>query len=188
MTPPRPRRTDPGRRDRLIDVALDVIAERGVAGTTHRSVAAAADVPLGSMTYHFTSRDELLYLAFERMAHAMHDRFDAALAAVPAGADPREGVVTIICDEKLGYARDMLLTTELYALAMRKSEFRTLTQSWMDASRASLARYFPAHVVPMIDALIEGLILHGHLGTEPFDVDRVREAVHRVAAGPSGMA
>lgn len=183
MTPARPRRTDPGRRDRLIDVTLDVIAENGVAGTTHRSVAAAADVPLGSMTYHFSSRDELLHLAFERMARAMHGRFDAVLATLPPGSDPREGVVTIICDEKLGYARDMLLTAELYALAMRKPQFRTLTQSWMDASRASLARHFPPHVVPMIDALIEGLILHGHLGTEPFDVDRVREAVHRVA-GP----
>ena len=49
----RARRVDPNRRQRIIDACLDVIAERGVAGTSHRIVAEAADVPLGSMTYHF---------------------------------------------------------------------------------------------------------------------------------------
>ena len=57
---PRRRRHDPQRRDRIIDASLEVIAEHGVAGTSHRRVAAAADVPLGSMTYHFEGMDELL--------------------------------------------------------------------------------------------------------------------------------
>lgn len=35
-------RYDPGRRERIIDACLDVIAEHGVAGTSHRRVAAAA--------------------------------------------------------------------------------------------------------------------------------------------------
>ena len=56
----RRRRHDPQRRDRIIDACLEVLAEHGVAGTSHRRVAAAAGVPLGSMTYHFTGMDELL--------------------------------------------------------------------------------------------------------------------------------
>ncbi|MDF2847508.1 MAG: TetR family transcriptional regulator, partial [Oerskovia sp.] len=40
------RRVDPDRKDRIVDAALDVIAEHGVGGATHRVVAAAADVPL----------------------------------------------------------------------------------------------------------------------------------------------
>lgn len=60
LTPVSKRRLDPDRRSRIIDAALDVIAEKGVAGTTHRRVAAMADVPLGSMTYRFHSMDELL--------------------------------------------------------------------------------------------------------------------------------
>ena len=42
--PARPRRHDPERRQRIIQACLDVIAERGVAGVSHRLVAAAADV------------------------------------------------------------------------------------------------------------------------------------------------
>ena len=45
----RPRRTDPGRRERILDAVLDLIARDGSAGATYRSVAEAADVPMGSM-------------------------------------------------------------------------------------------------------------------------------------------
>lgn len=48
----RQRRSEPGRRDRLLQVALEVIVARGVAGATYRLIAEAADVPLGSMTPH----------------------------------------------------------------------------------------------------------------------------------------
>ena len=65
---PATRRSDPSRRDRIIDACLDVIAREGVAGTSHRRVAAEADVPLGSMTYYFTGMDELLTEAFTRFA------------------------------------------------------------------------------------------------------------------------
>jgi TetR/AcrR family transcriptional regulator, regulator of biofilm formation and stress response len=182
----RSRRSDPGRRDRIIDIAIDVIAERGVAGTTHRLVAAAADVPLGSMTYHFDSLDELFRLAFERHAAAAFARFDAVLTSVPAGGDPREAVVHIICDESLGYQRDLVVAIELYGLAARRAEFRVITQNWMAASRGALERYFAPEQAPAIDALIEGLVLHATLATEPFDEERVRAAVHRLASRRSG--
>ncbi|QFU90500.1 TetR/AcrR family transcriptional regulator [Amycolatopsis sp. YIM 10] len=180
--PARRRRFDPERRERIIEAAIDVIAERGVAGTSHRTVADAADVPLGSLTYHFESLDELLRLAFTRLAERMHGRFDAALAAIPEDGDGREGVVRIICDESLGFDRDLLLMVELYVLAIRKPAFRELIQDWMNASRRSLARHFPEDAAPEIDALIEGMVLHSHLSTEPFDADRVRRAVHRITA------
>ena len=48
-----------------------MIAEHGVAGTTHRLIAAAADVPLGSLTYHFSSLEDLRAQAFQRHAEPM---------------------------------------------------------------------------------------------------------------------
>lgn len=58
-----PRRYDPDRRQRIIDAAIRVVAGRGIAGLSHRAVAAEADVPLGSTTYHFASLDDLLIAA-----------------------------------------------------------------------------------------------------------------------------
>ncbi|MDR6974369.1 DNA-binding transcriptional regulator YbjK [Streptomyces sp. 3330] len=39
--------TDPQRRERILAATLDLIAERGVAGVSHRKIAARAGVPLG---------------------------------------------------------------------------------------------------------------------------------------------
>ena len=75
---PQPRPADArSRRDLLIDTALDVIAEHGVAGTTHRRVAAAAGVPLGSTTYYFADLADLLGVAFGRFADQISERFEA---------------------------------------------------------------------------------------------------------------
>jgi len=67
-TRPRPRcRPAPvPRREAILDAALAVIAERGTEEVTHRSVAAEARVPLGSTTYYFASREELVREAFRR--------------------------------------------------------------------------------------------------------------------------
>ncbi|MFT4463877.1 MAG: TetR/AcrR family transcriptional regulator [Sodalis sp. (in: enterobacteria)] len=62
MSSKKSRRTDPDRRARIIDATLDMIAQHGVASITHRKIAAAADVPLGSMTYHFAGMQDLLKL------------------------------------------------------------------------------------------------------------------------------
>ncbi|GHH75247.1 TetR/AcrR family transcriptional regulator [Promicromonospora soli] len=176
----RPRRTDPGRRERILDAVLDLIARDGSAGATYRSVAEAADVPMGSMTYHFPTRDDMLLAAFGRLAEQMQERFDQIMAEPLEGEDPRERVVQLIATHGAGYGRDMVLSAELYALAVRDERYRVLIQSWMERSRASLRRHFSADAAPVIDALHEGLVLHSHISTEPFDVDRVRSAVYRL--------
>ena len=53
-----------GRRREILVAALNVIAAGGADAVTHRRVAAEADVPLGSLTYYFDSREELIREAF----------------------------------------------------------------------------------------------------------------------------
>lgn len=176
------RRPDPGRRDRIIGACLDVIAEVGVDGTSHRKVAAAAGVPLGSMTYHFTGMDELLHEAFTRFGSSISDEFAAHMAAVAGRDEAVEAVVAIITWTVFASPRDLVLTHELYTLAARKPEFRALTSAWMARSRAALERHFDPVTARMLDALIEGLTIHRALDTEPCDPAVVAEAVRRITA------
>ncbi|PJM74712.1 TetR/AcrR family transcriptional regulator [Bifidobacterium simiarum] len=160
------RRFDPERKQRIIEACLDVIAERGVAGTSHRAVAAEAHVPLGSMTYHFDGIDDLLHQAFERFA----DRSAATLArrmAHAANADEAcEQVALHIEHDLFGTRRSLIIGLELYTLAARNPAFRDITDRWMAASRLELERFFPPDAAMLIDAMIEGLMLHRALGKE----------------------
>ncbi|GAA5178678.1 TetR family transcriptional regulator [Rugosimonospora acidiphila] len=175
----RPRRHDPGRRDRLIDAALGVIAEHGVAATTHREIARAADVPLGSMTYHFASLDEILAEAFTRHADAVATVFDQRLRAAPDRESAIEAVIAVISDQLLGGERDLILAVELYLAAARKPALRAVTQAWMQRSRRALEYHFDPTTAREVDALIEGLVLHSALSTEPMTPEQIRHAIHR---------
>jgi len=179
----RPRRTDPDRRDRIIDACLDVIVASGVSGTSHRRVAAAADVPLGSMTYHFAGLDELLREAFERFARTASDEFERRLGAA-ADADAARAAVVGMVSDAAGTRRDLVLTHELYTLAAREPAFRGITTAWMARSRRALERHFDPATARMLDALIEGLAVHraldGTQGPSPYDAAMVADAVARV--------
>lgn len=179
-SPPRQRRHDPDRRERLIDVALQVIAEHGVAGTSHRRVATAADVPLGSMTYHFDGMDDLLRAAFTRLAEQTAEAFDNALLQAHDRDQAVDAVVALITGAVLNGREAMLATYELYAQAARRPELRSITDTWMARSRTALQRHFDPETALMLDALIEGLTIHRALSLNPMPVSAVRTAVQRI--------
>ena len=83
---------DPQRRARIIAATLDLIADEGVAGVSHRKIAARAGVPLGSMTYHFDGIDDLLREAFRHFTGHIVALFDAHLAP-PADRDQARAAV-----------------------------------------------------------------------------------------------
>ena len=153
-------RYDPGRRERIIDACLDVIAEHGVAGTSHRRVAAAARVPLGSMTYHFDGMDDLLRAAFARFSEGCAQQIERRMNGANTADEARAAVLALITDDVFSNQRDLVLTHELYTLAARRPEFRTLTSAWMRRSRTALERHLDPETAGLMDAIIEGVTIH----------------------------
>lgn len=176
------RRFDPGRRDRIIDAAIDCIAEEGVAGTSHRKVAARADVPLGSMTYHFDNMDELLVEAFTRFTAMIAETFEQRMQDVPDAEAALDAVVDLIHVDLQRSNREHVVTYELYTLAARQNRFRSITNQWMRASRSALSRHFPPDTVRILDNYIEGAALHIALDTEPQARAETRAALELLAA------
>lgn len=175
----RPRRYDPGRRDRLLATALDVVAEHGLAGASHRTIARAADVPLGSTTYHFDSIDDLLAAAFTRHADTIAAVFEERMRAAPDRAAAVESLVEHLVADLLGSGRDLVLTVELYVAAARRPRLREVTQAWMLRSRRALELHFDPVTARELDALVEGLLLHSALSTEPMTAEQIRHAIYR---------
>ncbi|MDQ1531004.1 MAG: TetR/AcrR family transcriptional regulator, regulator of biofilm formation and stress response [Microbacteriaceae bacterium] len=178
--PGKTRRNDPGRRGRIIDTALDVIADVGVAGASHRRIAAAAGVPLGSMTYYFDGMDDLLHEAFTRFATTVSDQAERRMASARDETEARQAIIAHITDDIFGTQRELVITHELYTLAAREPGYRDITNAWMARSRRALERHFDPGTARMLDALVEGLSIHRALDTEPHDPAAVTEAVARI--------
>ncbi|MEU9123336.1 TetR/AcrR family transcriptional regulator [Streptomyces sp. NPDC048506] len=112
------------RRDLLRDAAIEVLADAGGRGLTHRAVDAAATVPPGTAKNYFPTRDALLRAVAERCVEQYHE-ITAQLMAAGAGPADREGLVAMfrgLLENVAGPGRSRLLAyLELQAEAARKA-------------------------------------------------------------------
>lgn len=175
------RRNDPARRQRIIDATLSVIADHGTAATTHRRIAEAAQVPLGSVTYYFATLEELLTAAFLQLAADSSTAFRRRLEAATDRAEACTAVIDIIANQIWAEPRTLLLSYELYAFAARHPPIGAVMQNWMDNSRGALSRFFDPLTARALDALIEGIGIHNSIDRAPLERDAIKTIVERIA-------
>ncbi|MEU3896899.1 TetR family transcriptional regulator [Streptomyces sp. NPDC045251] len=175
-----PRRHDPERRQRIIDAAIRVVGRQGIAGLSHRTVAAEADVPLGSTTYHFATLDELLVAALRQA----NEGFAKVVAGHPALADPRGDLpaeLARVLGEWLGGDRTGVeLEYELYLAALRRPALRPVAAEWCEGVGALLATRTDPVTARALVAVLDGICLQVLLTDSAYDEAYAREVLARV--------
>lgn len=183
------RRYDPGRRTRIIDAALSVIAAEGMAGLSHRTVAAEADVPLGSTTYHFDSLDDLLVAALRRcnenFVQALRDSgvFDAEPGGGGSEADLADELARLLDRWFAGERGVIELEYELYLAALRRPALRPVAAEWTEEAVGLLSRRTDPGTARALVALMDGVCLQVLLAGGGFDAAYTREMLARIVAG-----
>lgn len=79
------------RRTRIADAAVTVIAEKGLRALTHRALDTALELPSGSVSYYFRTRDALLTAVADRITERSRADFDTAAFDLGATGSPSEG-------------------------------------------------------------------------------------------------
>jgi DNA-binding transcriptional regulator YbjK len=111
----------PDRRTALLDAALEIVGTQGMRGLTHRAVDAAADLPSGSTSNYFRTREALILGIVERFIAR-----ERAMATGPRdeGVDPTpDGVATALgrfVDRALG--PDRAVTLARYAILVETAQ------------------------------------------------------------------
>ncbi|MFE5916205.1 TetR/AcrR family transcriptional regulator [Streptomyces sp. NPDC056468] len=180
-----PRRYDPERRQRIIDAAIRVVGEKGIAGLSHRTAAAEADVPLGSTTYHFKTLDDLLVAALRQA----NEGFAKVIASRGGLADPD----TDLAAELAGWMGEWLagdrtgveLEYELYLAALRRPALRPVAAEWAQDLADRLSRRTDAVTARALVALMDGICLQVLLTEVPYDERYACEVLRRVI--PAGV-
>ncbi|MFF1647024.1 TetR/AcrR family transcriptional regulator [Streptomyces sp. NPDC058240] len=175
------RRYDPERRDRIIDAAIRVVGARGIAGLSHRSVAAEADVPLGSTTYHFASLDELLIAALRRS----NENFAEVMRESEALTDPESDLAAELAGLLGAYFSGgrgrAELEYELYLAALRRPALRPVAAEWTDGTAELLSRRTDPATARALIALMDGICLQVLLTGGEYDEAYAREMLGRIA-------
>lgn len=116
------------RRERILRATLDVIAADGIAGVTHRRVAAEADVPLGSLTYWFATKDDLLREALRLFVDDETERLRRVGEGLVEGMAPEEIADRFGEALESGEGNEQVAQFELYLEAARNPALREVAQ------------------------------------------------------------
>jgi AcrR family transcriptional regulator len=115
-------------RKRLLEAAIECLAEHGWTGTTVLVVAERAGVSRGAAQHHFPTREDLVTAAVEYVAQERTNRLRAHVADLPTGPGRTQAVIDLI---------DHMYTGPL---------FRAALQLWVAASSDEQLR---SRVVPL---------------------------------------
>lgn len=155
------------RRTVIADAAIATIAREGMRGFTHRAVDRVADLPEGSTSYYFRTREALMFAALARMAEL--DTLD--IGEVPEQSTDLEmltDLLAAVLRAWLTTGRERTLARfELTLESTRRPElrakmleygtmFRLITQKAVAAAGASE----PERRGRALVAHIDGLVLH----------------------------
>ena len=93
----------PGKRERLIAAAIELLHQHGVEKTTLADIAQAADVPVGNVYYYFKTKDDIVAAVIE--AHVQQAR--AALASIAGRHRSPKSRLKALVSEFAGQSEDI---------------------------------------------------------------------------------
>ncbi|MHB9856936.1 TetR/AcrR family transcriptional regulator [Streptomyces sp. YIM S03343] len=178
----------------ILDAAVQVVGNGGLSALTHRAVADIAGVPLGSTTYYFKDRVDLMRKTMEHAVEIEAER----LAAIVEDFDGELTVDTSVdlltemfFDKTVADPLYDLALFEMFLEATRNHAVRDLTQAWSRMIAVLTDRVLPPTdptvpretAVQIVATLIDGLMLeeasNQTLGLENLS-DRLRIVIARL--------
>lgn len=168
IRPPTHRASGLARREVLLRAAVEVVAEKGIEGTTHRAIAKAAGLPLSTTSYFFSSLDELLAAALTLAFAEVVERSDAAVLAMHSSSPSIGRLAEMVADFLLLAPRaDLVTQFEVYLAVGRRPELAEavagVVESYERVISASLRLVgiepLP-HRVRLVLAMLDGMAVH----------------------------
>jgi AcrR family transcriptional regulator len=159
------------RRAAVADAALEVLAAEGGRGLTHRAVDRRAELPEGSTSNYFQTREALLTAALHRVVELEQPAVRAMEALVPGGPYPPRAAAELLAEYIQpwlgpGYARIAVARHELFLEARRRPHFQ-LALDEVQRGYVALAEELlpvagcgdPRGHAPQLLAILDGLIV-----------------------------
>jgi AcrR family transcriptional regulator len=183
------------RRVLIVEAARSVIADRGLFATTMRDIAAASQVSLGTVTYHFGGIAEILAAVLDGEMDAFYAPLVAAAAAALDGRAALHALIGGFLASSPRARQHWVLWLDFWALAAHEGEYAlrqtAFYQRWQGDVETIFRRGLADGTLP-VGALDEGAALDE--GGDPdeagaLDEDRaLDEAVAEFMAVFDGMA
>jgi len=180
------------RRDALLRAAVEVAAERGAAGVTHRAVTERAGVPLATASYFFSSIDDLVAEALRTFVADEAQRLSDLAGELGGDEHSPDEMAGALAEAAMpvGPLPWALAQFETYLQAARGEALRgpvadalAVYEQVAGAALAGAGAPDPAAAAPAFNALADGFALHHLARPRPGDVAALRHALRLLFLG-----
>lgn len=178
---------DPGRPLRILDAALEVAAAEGTRRVNHRSVAARAGVPLGSVTYYFPTAERLVVEMFRHLSTTRVVPL-ADLSEPMTRSQLLDRLTSIVVGDDRVSSFYHAASNEMFLYGLKHPEVAALASEWFDRWRAALAVHMSPRSAATVLALIDGWLLQDGLENRALTAEVVRSQLAAVLVGLEGPA
>jgi DNA-binding transcriptional regulator YbjK len=179
----------------ILDATLRLIAKGGVDAVRYRDVASESGVPLGTISYQFSSREELIRSAFKHhlTENATVLRQSVAVTSVREPRDVAKLMVNVLESEFTDPKRMHLAEYELLVYASRDPEMAEMLLEWDRTLISEFAKILEgvgvAAPLGTAETLLE--LARGHslvrLGQKKRDYTDFRKRVERLLLASSAV-
>lgn len=169
-------------KEKILNSTLQIIADNGFRSVTHRNVAKSAGVSLSATNYHFGNIDRMLYEAMAHFVDRAVDRYATAFKSIEGEEQLIEAVMRII-SEVPRTTVDTTILYELYAQAARDPRYKSLVQTWQEATMTMLVPHCSREKLIHLAALWEGFIFLRAVVGHPISIEQTRSTIHSVITG-----
>ena len=133
------------RRTEIIDAAIAVMAQVGLAGLSMRVVANQAGIPLGALSYYFDDKADLVAQAFAQLSDREIERVVRTAEQLSPSMSPdqlADAVADMIIDGFTSPQGAIVTRYELVTEASRDERLRPMFEAWYAAMVPALSRLF----------------------------------------------
>ncbi len=175
----------PNNRQKIIDAATALVMERGVKGTSLADIARAADISKGTLFYHFSAKDDLIYELteqhFDELTRANLKRV-AQMQNASLEEILHESLLNILQAEDRGKLNLYLLQEAVIEnpalknrFAGKYQEFQLMMGQFLDIVAPQMAPDKAKAMSRLLVAVLDGLIIQWLLEPDAIQVKEIAE-------------
>ena len=188
-----PSRKGAKRKTEIIDAVLRIIGRDGILDVSMRAVAVEASVPLGTVTYYFSNKEELIEAAFLRHTQRETARIVAAITrlSAPAPADLARGLADFVVQGLTEHREQLVAEYQFLNASVRRDGLQRASAAWLQSLSAHLEERLTAFSSPspktdarLILAVLAGLEVDNlSVPLGPADERAIRPIIGRLFRG-----
>lgn len=188
-----PSRKGAKRKTEIIDAALRIIGRDGLLEVSMRAVAGEAAVPLGTVTYYFSNKEELIEAAFLRHTQRETARIVAAITRLGTltQADLARGLADFVIQGLTEYREQLIAEYQFLNASVRHENLQRALTAWLQTLAAHLEERLtafssssPKTDTKLILAVLSGLEIDNLIAPlGPADERAIRAVMERLFHG-----